>query len=319
MPLSLRQARKRSATLANLARQDPDKKEGKRPKDGGDRKDGGGGGGDGGGYFEGQSSEDVLRADQAHVAADVALFDMAAALANDDDATPTDRALAMRYVRARALSGHTFRGGTYMDHTFVERMNSAQPLTIAMGTYGGARGRTYTSVTGRAITTGLANSQHYVFIDLHPMFVNVVGDFATVAGDHLFNAPPMTSRLYAAFDELRLAAANVVQTIVRYRNARGNDTVLLALSGHATTWVADSNLMDNLSDRRGERPLLIDLPLHPSGLRGQVGVYGQFMSFMRAVRAEIEYLTALRDTQMHDHGLRRWYITELEAADTANH
>jgi hypothetical protein len=35
---------KRSATLANLARQDPDKKEGKRPKDGGDRKDGGGGG-----------------------------------------------------------------------------------------------------------------------------------------------------------------------------------------------------------------------------------------------------------------------------------
>jgi hypothetical protein len=38
-----------------------------------------------------------------------------------------------------------------------------------------------------------------------------------------------------------------------------------------------------------------------------------------AVRAEIAYLTALRDTQMHDHGLRRWYITELEAADTANH
>jgi hypothetical protein len=75
----------------------------------------------------------------------------------------------------------------------------------------------------------------------------------------------------------------------------------------------------NLSDRRGQSPQLIHLPVHPSGLRGQAGVYGQFMSHMRAVRAEIAYLTALRDTQLHDHGLRQWYITELEAADTAYH
>ena len=72
--------------------------------------------------------------------------------------------------------------------------------------------------------------------------------------------------------------------------------------------------MDNLSDRRGERPLLIDLSLHPSGLRGQVGVYGQFMSFMRAVRAEIEYLTALRDSQNHDFARRLQLRVALEAA-----
>jgi hypothetical protein len=77
--------------------------------------------------------------------------------------------------------------------------------------------------------------------------------------------------------------------------------------------------MANLSDRRGQPPRLILLPVHPSGLRGQDGAYEKFMSHMRAVPAEIAYLSALGNSPTHDPDLRRRYITELEAADTANH
>jgi hypothetical protein len=122
---------KRSATLANLGAPNPEK-DGKKPNDGGDLKDGGSGGG-GGSDGVGQRNqrttlEDVERADQAHVAADMALFATAAALATDNTATPRDRALARYYVQARALVGHTFRGVTAMPD-FNDRLHSGQPLT----------------------------------------------------------------------------------------------------------------------------------------------------------------------------------------------
>ncbi len=59
--------------------------------------------------------------------------------------------------------------------------------------------------------------------------------------------------------------------------------------------------------------------VHPSGLRGKVGYYGQFMAYMRTVRAEILYLTARRDSQSHDFSQRLRILAELDAADIENH